>query len=130
MATWSDALDHLRSTYRLQRDEPSSVAMTWAWDDGRTQQIIVRRFQINDVEDMVEFKSPFAKLGGPDPIELLRENARLPFGAVALSGEHFLVVHNAKLATISLTEFDALLHQVAALADRMESKHLDNADAY
>lgn len=123
MATWSDALDHLRTTYRLQRDEPSSVAMTWAWEDGRTQQIVVRRFQVNDTEDMVEFKSPFAKLGGPDPVTMLRENARLPFGAVALSGEHYLVVHNERLSRISLTDFDELLHQVAALADRLESRH-------
>lgn len=128
MATWSDAQEHLRNSYRLQRDEPSSVAMTWSWDDGRTQQIIVRRFHNHDVE-MVEFKSPFAKLGGPEPVELLRENARLPLGAVALSGEHYIVVHNTELSRISLQDFDTLLHQVAALADRLETKHA-TGDAY
>jgi len=127
MATWSDAQGHLRNSYRLQRDEPSSAALTWAWEDGRTQQIIVRRFLNHDTE-MVEFKSPFAKLGGPDPVELLRENGRLPLGAVALSGEHFIVVHNAELSRISLDDFDMLLHQVAALADRLETKHTSEDD--
>lgn len=128
MATWSDAQTHLRQQYRLQRDEPASASLTWVWDDGRTQQIIVRRF-VNQDTVMVEFKSPFAKLGGPDPVELLRENGRLPLGAVALSGEHFIVVHNTELSRISLQDFDTLLHQVAALADRLETKHTAS-DAY
>lgn len=122
MATWSDVQDHMRATYRLQRDEPSSLALTWAWNDDRTQRIVVRRFQSDDI-DMVEFKSPFARLGGPDPVELLRENARLPVGATALSGEHYLVVHNAALGRLSIEDFEALLHQIASLADRLERKH-------
>ncbi len=56
-------------------------------------------------------------------LELLRENCRLPVGAVALSGEVFLLVHNAALAGLDTAGFDALLAQIAALADRLERKH-------
>lgn len=122
MANWSDIQHHMRNTYRLQQDEPSVLAMTWSYDDGRTQKIVVRRFESSD-GDMVEFKSPFARLGGPDPVEMLRENARLPFGAVALSADVFLVVHNAVLAPLDLDGFDALLGRVAGLADKLEKKH-------
>jgi hypothetical protein len=122
MATWSDVQDHMRSTYRLLSDEPQALAMSWKYEDGRTQRIIVRRFIANG-HDMVELKSPFAKLGGPDPLELLRENGRLPFGAVALAGEVFLVVHNADLTDLDIPRFDKLLQRVAQLADRLEDKY-------
>jgi hypothetical protein len=122
MATWSDVQDHMRSSYRLQSDEPQALAMTWSYEDGRTQRIMVRRC-VADGYDMVEFKSPFARLGRAEPLELLRENVRLPFGAVALSGDVFLVVHNADLADLDVPRFDRLLQQVARLADRLEHKY-------
>jgi hypothetical protein len=112
----------MRDTYRLKSDEPHAMAMTWSYNDGRTQRIVVRRFTSGSL-DMVEFKSPFARLGGPDPVELLRENARLPFGAVALAGDVFLVVHNAVIQDLDISTFDALLSRVARLADRLEDKH-------
>jgi hypothetical protein len=123
MATWSEVQAHMRGTYRLTSDEPNAMAMTWSYTDGRTQRIVVRRF-INASLDMVEFKSPFARLGGPDPVELLRENARIPFGAVALSGDVFTVVHNAVVTDLNIDSFDALLSRVARLADRLEAKHV------
>lgn len=124
MASWTDIQDHMRSTYRLYGDEPQVLSMSWSYDDGRTQRIVVRRFESSG-RDMVELKSPFANHGdeGPDPVELLRENSRLPFGAVALAGDVFLVVHNADLGSMSLDQFDFLLRRVARLADKLEDKH-------
>jgi hypothetical protein len=122
MATWSDIQAHMRGKYRLTSDEPNAFAMTWAYTDGRTQRIVVRRF-VNSNLDMVEFKSPFSKFGGPDPVELLRENARIPFGAVALSGDVYTIVHNAVVEELNIESFDALLARVARLADRLEAKH-------
>lgn len=128
MATWNEIQAHMRSSYRLQLDEPNAIAMAWSYEDGRTQKIVVRRFDYNS-HGAVEFKSPFAKLGGPDPVELLRENSRLPFGAVALSGDTFIVVHNVELGTLTLDVFDELLAKVAGLADTLEKKHAMQ-DAY
>lgn len=129
MATWQDLQAHMRNTYRLQLDEADAMSMAWAYDDGRTQKIVVRRFKTGS-HDMVEFKSPFAKVGAPDPLELLRENARLPVGAVALSGETYIVVHNAEVVHLSIAAFDDLLAKVAGLADRLESRHSALHDAY
>ncbi len=122
MLTWNAVQQHMRTTFKLQHEEPDAFTMTWRYDDGRAQRIVVRRYLMGD-QDMVEFKSPFARLGGPDPVELLRENARLPFGAVALSSEVYLIVHNAQLGTMSMDTFDMLLTRVAGLADRLEQKH-------
>lgn len=129
MASWNDIQAHLRATYRLQTDEPTSMAMTWAYEDGRSQKIVVRKFENGGV-DMVEFKSPFAKLGGPDPIELLRENSRIPIGAVALSSDFYLIVHNVEIAPLTLDAFDGLMARVAGLADKLETKHAALQDAF
>lgn len=122
MATWSDIQRHMRDAYRLQSDEPQVLSMVWSYDDGRSQRIIVRRFEAAG-RDMVEFKSPFAKLGSVDPLDMLRENARLPFGAVALSGEILLVVHNQDIGALEVAQFDFLLSKVAGIADKLETRY-------
>jgi hypothetical protein len=122
MATWSSVQEHMRDSYRLKADEPRVMSMSLKYDGGRTQRVVVRSYE-SDEQDMVEIKSPFAMLGGADPLELLRENGRLPLGAVALAGEVFVLVHNVALADLDVMVFDLLLKRVAWLADRLEAKH-------
>lgn len=122
MATWNEVQAHMRRTYRLHHDEPNAMAMTWAYTDGRTQRIVVRRYESGDVE-MVELKSPFAEYGGPDPVELLRENTRLPIGAVGLASDTYILVHNTSLGPLSTGELDDLLARVARHADKLESRY-------
>ena len=129
MPTWTDIQSHMRKRYRLQRDEPSVLSMVWSYEDGRAQSVVVRRFESSG-RTMIEIKSPFARQGGPDPDELLRVNARLPFGAIALSGDVYLVVHNADVASVTLEGFDDLLARVAGLADRLEARHAAEADEF
>jgi len=121
MATWGEIQAHMRARYRLTVDEAEVLAMAWAYADGRHQRIVVRRHQTAGRE-VVEFKSPFATYGGPDPLELLRENLRLTVGAVALSGDVYVLVHNEDLAALTLARLDELLGRVAAQADRLEGR--------
>ena len=122
MATWNEVQAHMRRSYRLHHDEPNVLAMTWAYTDGRTQRIIVRRYEAGEVE-MLELKSPFAEYGAPDPVELLRENCRLPVGAVGLSSDTYILVHNAALEGLSLASLDDLLARVARHADKLEARY-------
>ena len=122
MSGWAAIQKHLRGRYRLQVDEPDMMAMTWSYDDGRAQKILVRRFTSSS-RDHVEFKSPFAREGEVDPIAVLRDNAKLPLGAVALSGDVFIVIHNALLSTIGPDDVDFVLERVAAIADSLEEKY-------
>ena len=114
MAAWSEIQSHMRRSYVLQRDEPNVMALTLAYTHGH---------------DMVEFKSPFARADDVDPSAMLRENSRLPFGAVAISGEVCIVIHNAMLAFMPVDEFDLLAGRVAAAADHLESR-LGAGDAF
>lgn len=123
MTTWPQLQHHMRSTYRLQDDQPDMMSMVWAYDDGRMQKIIVRRYQAGDRE-MIEFKSPFARLGQVDPEVLLRDNAKLPLATVALSGNVYLIVYNLLLKNLNLEDFDFVLARVAAVADTLEEKYV------
>ncbi len=123
MTTWPQLQHHARSTYRLQDDQPDMVSMIWAYDDGRMQKIIVRRYEIGE-RQMIEFKSPFARVGQVEPEVLLRDNAKLPLATVALSGEVYLVIYNLLLENLSLTDFDFVLARVAAVADTLEEKYV------
>ena len=120
--TFADVQRHMRSRYVLQDDQGDMMSIVWSYDDGRVQKILVRRFSAGGRE-MLEFKSPFARRGEVDATALLEENARLPLGTVALSGDVLLVVYNALLANLLLDDFDFVLSRVAAVADQLEQRH-------
>jgi len=125
MTTWSDLQRHMRSHYKLQDDQADMMSMVWAYDDGRVQKIIVRRYKAAE-RVMVEFKSAFGRRGELDPVRLLEENSRLPLATIALSGDLYLVVYNALLDHLHLDDFDFILSRVAAMADALEEKYLRN----
>ncbi|HHO53702.1 MAG TPA: hypothetical protein ENK18_23225 [Deltaproteobacteria bacterium] len=123
MTTWPQLQHHMRNTYRLQDDQADMMSMVWAYDDGRMQKIIVRRYRAGERE-MIELKSPFARLGQVEPEVLLRDNAKLPLATVALSGNVYLVVYNLLLGHLHLQDFDFVLARVAAVADTLEEKYV------
>ena len=122
MTQWSDIQKHMRGNYRHADDEPAMMSLVWSYDDGRHQKIILRRY-VTEEHDLVEFKSPFAREGGIDPSELLRDNAKLPLGAIALSGEVFIVIHNTLIHTLGTQDVDYLLQRIADIADSLEEKY-------
>jgi hypothetical protein len=128
MTEWLDIQKHLRGHYRLQDDEPDMMSMVWSYDDGRHQKILLRRYHSAGREH-VEFKSPFARQGQVDCEQVLRDNAKLPIGAVALSGEVFLVMYNALVCTLEMEHVDFLLQRIADIADSLEEKY-GNGDTF
>ncbi len=122
MTTWSDVQKHMREHYDLLDDKPDMMSMVWAYDDGRSQKIIVRRFDAAGRE-MVEFKSAFARRDDVGPEEMLQRNSTLPLATVALANDVYLVVYNALLTHMHLDDFDFCLSRVAAVADTLEEQY-------
>ena len=122
MTSWSDVQKHMRAKYKLQDDQPDMMSMVWSYDDGRSQKIIVRRFEAAERE-MVEFKSAFARKDDVDAETMLADNSKLPLATVALSGDVYLAVYNALLDHLDLGDFDFCLSRVAAVADTLEEKY-------
>lgn len=125
--TWSEIQRHMRESYRLAEDTPEMMSMVWTYEDGRSQKILVRRYQAFDRE-MVEFKSPFARKDEIDPHVLLADSAKLPLATVALSGDTYLAVYNALLDTLTLADLEFMLARVADVADGLEEKYASHDD--
>lgn len=122
MSNWVDLQKHMRKNYRPHDDEGDMMSMIWSYESGRQQKILIRSFSAAG-HDMIEFKSAFARLGDVEPLEMLRDNVKLPLATVALSGNVYLVVYNVLLSTLSLEAFDFVLSRVAAVADTLEEKY-------
>ncbi|MBW1880483.1 MAG: hypothetical protein JRJ84_19175, partial [Deltaproteobacteria bacterium] len=60
MATWDELREHMRKTYRLADDEDDMLSMVWSYDDGRSQKIIVRRYEAFE-RQLIELKSAFGR---------------------------------------------------------------------
>jgi hypothetical protein len=120
--TWPQIQKHMRDSYKLADDTPDMVSMVWTYEEGRAQKILLRRYRAAE-QEMLEFKSAFARRSDAEPEDLLRDNASLPIATVALSGDVYLVVYNALLGNLSMKDLDFLLSRVAAVADRLEEKH-------
>ena len=122
MATWNDLREHMRKTYRLADDEADMLSMVWSYDDGRSQKIIIRRYEAFD-HTLIELKSAFARRKDVEPEVLLRKNAELPLATVALAGEVYVVVYNALLEHLDFGDLDLYLSRVAAVADTLEEAY-------
>jgi len=122
LPTWNEMREHMRKTYRLADDEADMLSMVWSYDDGRSQKIIIRRYEAFE-RTLVELKSAFARRKDVDPEVLLRKNAELPLATIALAGDVYLVVYNALLDHLDFADLDLYLSRVAAVADTLEETY-------
>lgn len=122
MASWKELREHMRATYRLADDELDMMSMVWSYDDGRSQKIIVRRYEAFE-RTLIELKSAFARRKDVEPETLLRKNAELPLATVALAGDVYIVVYNVLLEHIDFEDLDLYLSRVAAVADTLEETY-------
>ena len=96
--------------------------MIWAYEDGRSQKVILRRYTAFDRE-MLEIKSPFASQQAIQPELLMRKNSELPLATTALSGDVYLVVYNLLIGSIKEEDLELVVGRVAAIADALEAEH-------
>lgn len=129
MPTWAEIQDYARSKYKLSRDDDNSFALVWGYEDGRSQQIFVHRFEAFD-QEFIEFRTPVCKEDEMKATVALRKNAKFVVGALALEDEMIFLLHNAPLATMDIDEFEMPLHVLAGTADKLEAEYAESDDAY
>ena len=129
MPTWAEIQEYARSKYKLSRDEDERFALVFGYDDGRSQQIFVSKFEAFDME-WLEFRTPVCKEGEMSPVVALRRNADLAVGALALEGDLIFLMHNVALPNMDLEEFELPLHVLARTADELEKTYSSDSDAY
>ena len=119
LRTWTAVQEYLRKQYALENDKPEMLSMVWAYEDGRSQKVILRKYTV-DSREMLEIKSPFARIEHSEPETLLRKNSELPLATIALSSDVYLVVYNAILENLTAGDLEWILGRVAAIADSLE----------
>ncbi|MFC3499495.1 hypothetical protein ACFOOK_00570 [Micromonospora krabiensis] len=120
MPSWYELREHARTQYELDRTEDDWFSLLWTYESGRTQQIVVTRYESFD-QEWVEFRSFVCKEADMNPRVALRRNADLGLGALALDEDgDYALIHRAPLATMDQDEFALPLRALATIADQME----------
>lgn len=121
MPTWGEIQEHVRGKYKLDTDNPESFSLVWAYDNKRTQKIIVRKFNAFD-QEWLAFMSAVCKSDQMSHTVALRKNFEFAVGALALDGDYIVFTYSAPLATMDPDEFELPLHVVASTADKLEAQ--------
>jgi len=128
MPSWNEIKDYANSKYTLNKDEDTYFSIVFGYDDDRSQQIMVRNFQVND-EEWVEYRTFICAEADLNTRVALRKNEELLVGALALDKDgDYCLLHNARLATLDLEEFEQPLHSLARSADQIEEEHTGKDD--
>jgi len=128
MPSWAEIQEYARNTYKLSRDEDTQIALIFAYEDGRSQQVFVRRFEAWD-QECIEFRTPVCREEDMNPKVALTRNAKLDLGALALDDGMYFLIHNVCLRNLALDEFERPLHYLAVIADELEEQYA-GGDAY
>jgi hypothetical protein len=103
-------------------EEEGTLIFTLSMRSGRKQEVHLRRYE-HDGHAMVRFTSvigPAMALTGERPAVALRLNSELPFGCLAIEGEHLVVTDTFLLDEVNLEEVLLSLNYLAQQADRYE----------
>jgi hypothetical protein len=123
MPSWDELQEHARKTYALSQDEEDYFALVWTYENERTQQIIVNRFE-SFGQDWVRFRTFVCAGTDLNPTVALRKNEGFALGALALDADgDYCLIHSAALATLDPEEFTLPLSVLARTADSLEAEH-------
>jgi hypothetical protein len=124
MASWQEIIAHIESQYTVNRMSENMIALTFGFDDGRSQAVAIHYApSFGPMPAHIRFFSPLGdrkklkrKLG-----DILEESGDLPFGVTRV-GDWVGVVHTALADTIDGPEIDVPLGLLAGVADEFERK--------
>lgn len=122
MPTWGEIQEYARSKYKLSRDEDNYFALIFAFDDGRSQQIFVRKFDAFD-QECIEFRTPVCKEDEMSEKVALSKNAEFALGALAIEDGLYFMMYNVPLRNLDIEEFELPLHVLASCADDLEKTY-------
>jgi hypothetical protein len=98
---------------------------------GRSQVVELNGFNDPDGQPMIEFVSNICETAYVnDLVYLLRLNLTLPYGAIALKNEYFVMRATQLVNTADHEELKRLTYYIASQADRLESQAKNGADQF
>jgi hypothetical protein len=121
MPTWDDVRAHVRSRYRLVKDEPDWLGMVWTFVHERKkfqQRVKVERIAVNGA-DWVLVLAAICKADKIDAAGALRFNARLAVGSIGIERNMCYLRGSLPVDTLVLRDLDRLIEVVARETARM-----------
>jgi hypothetical protein len=115
VATWDEVQAFCRASYRVERDEPAAIALTWemtAGDQQLVQGVGLAPMAVHGRPWLTMVADLFAESVLPLRIAVLYQD-RLPFGALVLRDGAFLIRHGMPLAELTLAELDWTIRTLA-----------------
>lgn len=130
MTTWNDLVGYIKQNYKVNKEDPGILSMTFETQDMRSQVVIVSRATLGDNnEEWVTIESAIGEFGQVDLEALVREVGTYVCGGVASTTDFVTLRHSAPIADMNTDEFERPLALVTLSADRLE-KVLVGADRF
>jgi hypothetical protein len=119
MASWERLRCSLRENYRTNRDDLDAVGMVVEGEDGRSQQVLVRKLSLGD-QEWAEIATAVCRADEIDPRAALSRNGRMIVGSLALVGSFVVFRHTLPLADLDSDEFETSLRLAVGFGEMLE----------
>jgi len=116
MATWEEVQTYIRRKYASRELEDGTLALTFTFTDGRSQNCYVRKN--NDEGTWIVFHAFVAEWSPENALKAIEQNKQI-FG-IDRFFEWIVVTHAQLAATVDQEEIDLALAGVAGAADDLE----------
>lgn len=124
MRSFEEIREHVGSQFALTYDEPFQLGFDYLTADGRTQGLFLGELEAEAGRRYLRVSTPVAPLSTSDAARALEFNWAQRVGYLALfdlDGEPYLhLCENRPYSSLDESELDAIVREVATLADRLE----------
>lgn len=122
--SFPDVQAHLRSRYRLQKDEAQSFLLGFAFDPQGSQPLgaealvqgVYGQLVTVDGRAFVVLRAEVCSDRALDPLAALLHSAKLIVGALLLMGNHYVLRYSLPLSSLALADLDYALEYLARQA--------------
>ncbi|AVP99346.1 hypothetical protein C7S18_20185 [Ahniella affigens] len=124
MRTFEDIRKHVSSQFELNTNDAYQLSFDFLTADGRTQGVFLGELEAEAARRYLRVSTPVAPLSTSDAARALEFNWAQRVGYLALfdlDGEPYLhLCENRPYSSLDAGEIDAVVREVATLADRLE----------
>ena len=122
MATWDGLRSYIKSNYVVSAEEPGTLGLDFAFDDGRSQKVIVSKLMLGDAE-WVEIATPICQESELAPRDAMLRNGQMIVGGLAMDSDGMVYFrHSLPLKDLDLDEFEVPFHLAVGFGDQLEQE--------
>lgn len=129
MATWESLRGYVASRYPIAQDEGDAVAILFALEGGRSQQITLRKANLAGLE-WAQVVTGVARVDQVDALQALVLSGAMVFGGLAVEGDYLVFRHSIPLKDLDVDELEIPLAVAVGFGDELEQALTEGADEF